>query len=142
MTSKDYRRIAHLLEHVLVHLHEILEILGRDESFREEITHLPVPIYVVEELREQRQAVQKELSEVKESLYTISSKIETLAQFMEKTHELVDEIVLKGMCPYCHRDLVAYIENDELRLRCRNQTTPNCRIYAWAITKIQQVPLF
>jgi len=141
MTSSDYRRIAHLLGQVLLHLHEILEILGRDERFRMEIMHLPVPIYVVKEIREQRQAVQKELSEVKESLYTISSKIETLAQYMVKTHELVDETVLKGMCPYCHRDLVAYIENDELRLRCRNQTTDNCRTYAWAITKIQLVPL-
>jgi 2-polyprenyl-3-methyl-5-hydroxy-6-metoxy-1,4-benzoquinol methylase len=141
MTSNDYRRIAHLLEHVLLHLYEILEILGRDERFREEIMHLPVPIYVVRELREQRQAVHEELSEVRESLNMISSKIDKLTLNFTTTHQLVNEIVLKGMCPYCQKDLMAYIKNDELLLMCRNQGTDMCKTYAWAITKVRQVSL-
>jgi hypothetical protein len=131
MSSNDYRRIADLLEHVLHHLHELLEILSRDERFREEIIrHLPVPIYVAGELR---QAMREELSEVKESLFMISAKIDNLPT------TLMSEIIMKGMCPYCHKDLVAYLNNNELRLRCRNQTNKDCKTYAWVITKVQRV---
>jgi 2-polyprenyl-3-methyl-5-hydroxy-6-metoxy-1,4-benzoquinol methylase len=132
-SSNDYRRIAGLLERVLLLL-EILEILGRDERLRE-IMHLPVPYYVIRELR---QAVHEE---VRESLNMISSKIDKLTLNFTTTHQLVNEIVLKGMCPYCQKDLMAYIKNDELLLMCRNQGTDMCKTYAWAITKVRQVSL-
>jgi uncharacterized protein with PIN domain len=54
------------------------------------------------------------------------------------------DIILKGRCPYCAGDLVEDIvpipncstNKYELRLRCRQQATPNCRNVDWYIQDV------
>jgi len=43
------------------------------------------------------------------------------------------DITMKGQCPFCHGDLVTYVVGQELRLRCKNRTNPECTQTAWQI---------
>jgi hypothetical protein len=46
------------------------------------------------------------------------------------------DIILKSQCPYCHEDMVAVLVEDELRLRCKGQTKPECRDVDWYICNV------
>lgn len=46
------------------------------------------------------------------------------------------DITLKGRCPYCHGDLVVVIVNNELRLRCEQQSKPQCRKIDWFLHNV------
>jgi hypothetical protein len=46
------------------------------------------------------------------------------------------DIIIKGQCPYCLEDLVTVIVGNELRLRCKGQTKPDCRKVDWYISDV------
>jgi len=46
------------------------------------------------------------------------------------------DIILKGRCPHCHGDLVEVIVDNELRLRCQQQSKPECRRDDWFLQNV------
>jgi len=132
MTSGD-KRVAHLLEEVLNKLNYLLSILSEDERYAEILRRAAehcwfyVPV-IDKELR-------REVRQISEMTLEIGSEIRSM---LFKAKGQID-ITMKGQCPFCHGDLVTYIHNDELRLRCKNQTTPKCRTYAWVIGTAKRV---
>jgi hypothetical protein len=127
--SPDNREIARLLEEVLVILDRIIRILSRDERYAEVLRRVRnrIPVYVAvidEELRQEVRAVSDRTTKM----------MNMLSQAMQQF-----DIIMKGQCPFCHEDLVTYVRNSELRLRCKKQTKSDCQKYAWVIGTATQV---
>lgn len=60
--------------------------------------------------------------------------------FLLKRIRQATDIILKAQCPYCMGDLVEVIVGNELRLRCKSQTKPQCRSVDWLLGNISKRP--
>jgi hypothetical protein len=117
------RELASMLRGVLESLQKILAIMAQDERYRhivEGVFHEGLPILIVEP---------RQVTERLDALHETSMKILKSVQY---TQGQVD-IIMKGQCPFCHEDLVTYVKNNELRLRCVKQKKPDCKTVAWII---------
>jgi hypothetical protein len=117
------REIAALLQEVLESLQKILAIMAQDERYRHIVDRVfreRLPILIVEP---------GQVTEKLDALHETSMKILEAVQY---TRGQVD-IIMKGQCPFCHEDLVTYVKNNELRLRCAKQKKKDCKRTAWII---------
>ena len=74
-----------------------------------------------------------------EILRTSEKAVSTTANMIYAAVETATDIILKGICPYCGGDIVLVIENNELRLRCRQQGSDKCRNWEWVIGYVKRV---
>ncbi len=74
------------------------------------------------------------LSKINEGIQSISESM----QFLIKSVSSLQDITIKGQCPYCHGPLVANIKNQNtLILRCYSQSKPDCQANAWEIGSVR-----
>lgn len=75
------------------------------------------------------------LSKINKDIQSISQGI----QFLYEKLNFLQDITLKGQCPYCHGPLVANIKNQNtLIFRCYSQSKPECQNNVWEIGQIVQ----
>jgi hypothetical protein len=103
------------------------------EEMREEYPRIVVPLPP----REPREMLESTFSMLSETL-TFTQKTYAL---LKDIAPIVERIVLKGQCPYCGRDLVTVVVNEnELRLRCRQSPYEECKRWEWRIGSVDKVP--
>lgn len=121
------REISVLLQEVLESLQKILAIMAQDERYRhivDKVFRERLPILIVEP---------RQVTERLDALHKTSMKILEEVQY---TRGQAD-IIMKGQCPFCHEDLITYVKNSELRLRCAKQKKEDCKKMAWIIGTVK-----